>query len=424
MNLPIVERHSFFEEDNVDTKQRNLERINLVKNQFMLTDVPILCTPELLDENIEKIKLWFQNGGRINCYSEITPFKYGLSIVTLKDLEINKYNCEVVTKKGIINKEGTEIVPCSLFKNIVILNENLIRVQNNDNSYSLISTLTGKEIPNSKLYYIDTEYHDGLLVGLANAPQVFTECGASQINTYFYFDEYGNIVFTSSNYAIMGQFRNGLALVSKEKCISKSPRISSEYEFYDCPGFPINTYEYEYEYHKYLINKKGEIVENLGVDSVHSPDNLYARKTNNSIKEGIIFNADSYLELNKYLMDDLKFTEVKSSSSLSKGSTKDLRNLILSKYYNPKKEIEKAIEKVKYYTNNWEEIIEYIEYNDDMSIKTIHTKKVPYVYYINRDRLQLNIEYNPTYYLNRDNSQLDKNYNGGNRLVKRKLTKI
>ena len=53
MSLPIVERHSFFE-DNVDTKQRNLERINLDKNQFMLTDVPILCTPELLDENIEK----------------------------------------------------------------------------------------------------------------------------------------------------------------------------------------------------------------------------------------------------------------------------------------------------------------------------------------------------------------------------------
>ena len=291
------------------------------------------------------------------------------------------------------------------------MNKNLIRVQNNDNSYSLISTLTGKEIPNSKLYYIDTEYHDGLLVGLANVPQVFTECGASQINTYFYFDEYGNIVFTSSNYAIMGQFRNGLALVSKEKCISKSPRISSEYEFYDWPGFPINTYEYEYEYHKYLINKKGEIVENLGVDSVHSPDNLYARKTNNSIKEEIIFNAESYLELNKFLMDDLKFPNTKpSSSSLSKESTQDLRNLILNKYYNPKKEMEKAIEKVKYYTNNWEEIIEYIEYNDDMSIKTIHTKKVPYIYYINRDRWQLNVEYNPTYYLNRDNSKLDNGF--------------
>ena len=54
MSLPIVERHSFFEEDNVDTKQRNLERINLDKNQFMLTDVTILCTPELLDENIYK----------------------------------------------------------------------------------------------------------------------------------------------------------------------------------------------------------------------------------------------------------------------------------------------------------------------------------------------------------------------------------
>ena len=54
-----------------------------------------------------------------------------------------------------------------------------------------------------------------------------------------------------------------------------------------------------------------------------------------------------------------------------------------------------------------------------MSIKTIHTKKVPYVYYINRDRLQLNIDYNPNYYLNRDNFQLDKNYNGGHRLVRK-----
>ena len=403
MKLPNIERHSFIDAIDSDISKKRLEeikRVNLIKSQFSLNDMPILCTPDLLEENIEKIKIWFQDGGRIKQYSKITPFKSGLSVVTLKDLNVNKFFCDVVDKIGVINEEGTEIIPCSTqFKDIVVLNENLIRVQNHDDSYSLFSLLTGKEIEPKKLYYLDTDFHDGLLVGLVNSPKINTDYESSQSNLYFYFDEYGNIALSSNNYALMGQFKDDLALASSEKCISPCPYISQEHIFikradnsyYRIPEFA--PYEYMYEYHKYLINKKGEKVKDLGTEIVGAENNLSARRDSSSLIKDIIFTSDFPKEFNKNIMGDLKFSLVKKKESLPKGRTEDLRTYILNNGYNPEKEIEKTIEKVIYLTNNWEEIIEYIDYNDDVTIKEIHSQKVPYIYYLNRDSYKLDRGY-------------------------------
>ncbi len=403
MKFPNIERHSFVDAIDSDTSKKRLEkikRVNLIKSQFSLNDMPILCTPELLEENIEKIKIWFQDGGRIKQYSKITLFKSGLSVVTLKDLNVNKYFCNIVDKIGVINEEGTEIIPCSTqFKDIVVLNENLIRVQNHDDSYSLFSLLTGKEIEPRKLYYLDADFHDGLLVGLVNPPKVNTDYESSHTNMYVYFDEYGNIALSSNNYALMGQFKGGLTIVSSEKCISPCPYISPEHIFikrpdnsyYRIPEFA--PYEYMYEYHKYLINKKGEKVKDLGTEIVGSENNLSARRDSSSLIKDIIFNSDFPKEFNKNIMGDLKFSLVKKKEFIPKDITEDLRTFILNNGYNPEKEIEKTIEKVIYLTNNWEEIVKYIDYNDDVTIKEIHSQKVPYIYYLNRDSYELDKDY-------------------------------
>ena len=139
MKLYEIERHNFIDGGYTDSSRRKhlelMKKRDLIRKQFELKDTPILCIPELLEENIEKIKLWYQNGGKVRQYSNIEPFKCGLSVVTLKDL-INERYYEVIDKIGVINKEGTEVVRCSsCFKDILILNENIYRVQNKDGSY-------------------------------------------------------------------------------------------------------------------------------------------------------------------------------------------------------------------------------------------------------------------------------------------------
>lgn len=385
MRLPSIEKHDAYGCYTDESRKIAIERARYeasIKRHFADIDVPILCVPELLEENIEKVKEWYLNGGRVHCYSSIAPFTYGLSVVTLEDFNESFYYCDTFDKIGLIDERGNEKLACSAaFESITVLNEKLIRVQNRDESFSLISLETGKTLQPSNLYYIDTALHDGMLACLVNKPSAM-EFGKGQANQYVYFDESGNVAISFSKYASMGQFRNGVALAMEEKCTSR------------WLSFPVFADEHTYNYYKYLIDKRGKVVAELGcIEYATKREHLLDTEPYDRRKGGKLFQANEYHKLNERVSASLRFEEPckRPSSSFPFLSTSEMRQLILNGQYNPEDEIKRVIEMITHYTNNWGECIDSISYYS----KEGHTRKVPYIYYLNRDRLQYAKDYTP-----------------------------
>lgn len=380
MNIFKTERHDFMGTDSERERQRKeIERRIRLKKHFEEIDIPILCVPELLEENIKKIEEWYRQGGKINCYNSISPFKDGLAVVTLPDLYESEFGTpNQLVKTGLIDEVGTEIWRCQIGvpSNITILNRNLVKVSYGFENFALLSVETGKQLNSEQLYYVDNEFHDGLLLTITS-PSEKLKRGVPQTNKYIYYDEFGNIVYRFEEFASMGQFRNGLAIATKEKC--KPEWISH----------PLHEMAYGYECTKYLINKQGKIVKELGTSYTSATYQAWENPPQR-VQGRQVFSASKYHELNDKLPENLKFEEPTEFTTPSNQSKDDIREQ-LKRNYNPEKEIQRTIKRITYLTNNWGKK-SHIDYDENGKLRQIE-EPAPYIYFLNRDNVKIDENY-------------------------------